>query len=66
MRPIEKDLIYGEARGSEQYNIEKHKTRTGKIGEEISSTNQGNKYNSLITIELILGQLCLKRLIMTG
>ena len=46
LKAIEKDLIYGEARGSEQYNIEKHKTRTGKIGEEISSTNQGNKYNS--------------------
>ena len=46
LKAIEENLIYGEARGSEQYNIEKHKTRTGKIGEEISSTNQGNKYNS--------------------
>ena len=46
MKPIEENLTYGKVRGVEQHNIEKYKTRTGKIGEAISSTNQGNKYNS--------------------
>uniref|UniRef100_UPI000375F2DF RHS repeat-associated core domain-containing protein n=1 Tax=Pantoea sp. A4 TaxID=1225184 RepID=UPI000375F2DF len=40
------NVKYGQARGYEQYYIEKYKTRTGTIGEEISSTNRGNKYNS--------------------
>lgn len=39
-------MKYGQARGYEQYYIEKYKTRTGVIGEEISSTNRRNKYNS--------------------
>ncbi|EBX0303158.1 hypothetical protein DQT12_20870 [Salmonella enterica subsp. enterica serovar Reading] len=46
MQPIDTNLQYGQARGYEQYYIEKYKTRTGTIGEEISSTNRGNKYNS--------------------
>ncbi|TKV13887.1 sugar-binding protein, partial [Citrobacter sp. wls619] len=46
MEPLERNVKYGQARGYEQYYIEKYKTRTGTIGEEISSTNRGNKYNS--------------------
>lgn len=46
MRPLEMDVTYGQARGYEQYYIEEYKTRTGIIGEDISSTNRGNKYNS--------------------
>ncbi|MED0364458.1 RHS repeat-associated core domain-containing protein, partial [Escherichia marmotae] len=46
MLPLDENVKYGQARGYEQYYIEKYKTRTGTIGEEISSTNRGNKYNS--------------------
>ncbi|PIT13065.1 RHS repeat-associated core domain-containing protein [Snodgrassella alvi] len=46
MEVLEKNVTYGQARGYEQYYIEIHETRTGTIGEEISSTNRGNKYNS--------------------
>ncbi len=46
MEPLDRNVTYGQARGYEQYYIEKYKTRTGKIGEAISSTNRGNKYNS--------------------
>ncbi len=46
MIPLDENVKYGQARGYEQYYIEKYKTRTGVIGEEISSTNRGNKYNS--------------------
>ncbi|WP_218964660.1 RHS repeat-associated core domain-containing protein [Snodgrassella alvi] len=46
MDVIEKNVTYGRARGYEQYYIEEYKTRTGTIGEKISSTNRGNKYNS--------------------
>ncbi|ECF2154753.1 TPA: hypothetical protein G8L55_002487 [Salmonella enterica] len=42
---LDENVKYGQARGYEQYYIEKYKTRTGTIGEEISSTNRGNKYN---------------------
>ena len=45
MVSIEENLTYGKVRGVEQHNIEKYKTRTGKIGEAVSSINQGNKYN---------------------
>jgi hypothetical protein len=43
---LDENVKYGQARSYEQYYIEKYKTRTGTIGEEISSTNRGNKYNS--------------------
>ena len=43
---LEYDVTYGEARGYEQYYIEKHGTLTGKRGEPISSANRGNKINS--------------------
>lgn len=46
MRPLDSNVTYGQARGYEQYYIEKYGTRTGTIGEDISSTNRGNKYNS--------------------
>jgi len=37
---------YGESRGYEQYYIESYETKTGTIGEPISSENRGNKVNS--------------------
>lgn len=40
------DITYGEARGYEQCYIDYFDTRHGIIGEEISSTNRQNKYNS--------------------
>lgn len=43
---LDENVKYGQARGYEQAYIEYYKTRTGIIGEEISSTNQGNKINS--------------------
>jgi RHS repeat-associated protein len=46
MRPIKEDLTYAEARGNEQALIEQHQTLTGKIGEDISESNRGNKVNS--------------------
>ena len=46
MDVLEYDVTYGEARGYEQYYIEKHGTLTGKRGEPISPTNRGNKINS--------------------
>ncbi|KEA50953.1 sugar-binding protein, partial [Mangrovibacter sp. MFB070] len=46
MRPIETNVNYGQARGYEQFYIEEYKTKTGIIGDEISSKNRGNKYNS--------------------
>lgn len=46
--PLDENIKYGQARGYEQFHMEKYKTKTGTgtIGEEISSTNRGNKYNS--------------------
>lgn len=38
--------MYGQARGFEQAYMEYYGTRTGTIGDAISPTNQGNKYNS--------------------
>ena len=49
MKTLEENVTYGQARGYEQYYIEEYKTRTGTIGEDISSTNKGNKYNSFVT-----------------
>jgi RHS repeat-associated protein len=46
MQILESDLTYAQARGHEQALIEHHGTKTGIIGEEISSTNKGNKINS--------------------
>ncbi|CAM3641204.1 MULTISPECIES: hypothetical protein [Yersinia] len=46
MTPIDENIKYGQARGYEQYYMEKYETRTGTIGEAVSSTNRGNKYNS--------------------
>ncbi|MEE3664880.1 hypothetical protein V2I52_23725 [Brenneria sp. g21c3] len=45
MKPLDSNVTYGQARGYEQYYIEKYKTRTGTIGEDISPTNRVNKYN---------------------
>ncbi|WP_231114273.1 RHS repeat-associated core domain-containing protein, partial [Pseudomonas putida] len=44
--PIKSDITYGQARGQEQYYIEKYQTRTEIIGQPTSSANRGNKYNS--------------------
>ncbi|MGS6175365.1 RHS repeat-associated core domain-containing protein, partial [Enterobacter sichuanensis] len=44
--PLDENVTYAQARGYEQYYIEEYKTRTGTIGEDISATNRGNKYNS--------------------
>ncbi|HCR3470212.1 TPA: hypothetical protein ON597_003047 [Proteus mirabilis] len=46
MEILDRNINYGQARGYEQYYIEKYGTQTGIIGEDISSTNRGNKYNS--------------------
>ncbi len=46
LRVLRDDLTYAEARGREQALIEKHKTKTGTIGEDIGPNNQGNKINS--------------------
>ncbi|WEL63311.1 RHS domain-containing protein [Pseudomonas sp. CBSPGW29] len=46
IEPIDRNLTYGQARGHEQYYIEKYKTKTGIIGEPTSATNRGNKHNS--------------------
>ena len=43
---LDNDLTIEQARGKEQFLIEKHKTKTGIIGEDISATNRGNKINS--------------------
>lgn len=43
---LDDNVKYGQARGYGQHYIEKYKTRIGTIGEETSSTNRGNKYNS--------------------
>ncbi len=40
------NMTIEKVRGYEQYHIEKHKTKTGIIGEETSSENRGNKINS--------------------
>ena len=37
---------HGEVRGYEQAYIEHYETKTGVIGEEVSSTNKGSKVNS--------------------
>ncbi len=46
LRVLKDDLNYSQARGYEQAYIEKYNTKTGTIGEPISSTNKGNKINS--------------------
>lgn len=46
LRVLHDDLNYAEARGREQALIEKHKTKTGTIGQDIGPNNQGNKINS--------------------
>jgi len=46
MKILDENVTYDEARGYEQYDIERYGTKTGTIGEEISSTNRGNKINS--------------------
>jgi len=46
LRALDRNVTYGQARGYEQAYIEHYKTKTGKIGEEISSQNRGNKINS--------------------
>ncbi|WP_139829414.1 GIY-YIG nuclease family protein [Lonsdalea iberica] len=46
MQALDRNVTYGEARGYEQYYIEKYETKTGIIGQDISPTNRGNKINS--------------------
>ena len=46
LKSIKENITYGQARGYEQALIDHHQTRTGKIGEKISQSNRGNKYNS--------------------
>jgi RHS repeat-associated protein len=46
MRPLARNVTYGQARGYEQAYIEHYSTKTGTIGEPISVTNRGNKINS--------------------
>ncbi len=46
LRVLKDDLNYSQARGYEQAYIEKCNTKTGTIGEPISSANKGNKINS--------------------
>ncbi|MCS3769585.1 RHS repeat-associated protein [Aeromonas hydrophila] len=43
---LKDNVTFAEARGHEQAYIEHYGTKTGNIGEEISSANRGNKYNS--------------------
>ena len=45
-RVLHPDLTIERARGSEQFYLEKYQTKTGIIGQEVSSTNKGNKINS--------------------
>jgi predicted GIY-YIG superfamily endonuclease len=45
-RVLESNLTVEQARGFEQAYIEHYGTKTGRIGEEISATNKGNKINS--------------------
>ncbi len=46
LQPIENKVVYGNARGYEQYYIKKFHTLTGIIGQKISPKNRGNKINS--------------------
>jgi len=46
MRPLNRNVTYGQARGYEQAYIEHYGTKTGTIGEPISAANRGNKINS--------------------
>ncbi len=50
MRPIARDVTYGEARGIEQANIEHHGTKTGTIGSDLKNATtydqRGNKVAS--------------------
>ena len=46
MMRIEVNVNYGQARGYEQAYIEHYETKTGIIGDAISSENRGNKVNS--------------------
>ena len=43
---LHSDLTIEQARGHEQFYIEKHGTKTGVIGEPIGPNNKGNKINS--------------------
>lgn len=43
---LHNDLTIEQARGYEQYYIEKHKTKTGIRGEKVGPNNKGNKINS--------------------
>ena len=46
LHDIERKVVYGNARGYEQYYIDKYNTLTGIRKKKISSTNRGNKNNS--------------------
>ena len=43
---IHENVTHGQARGYEQALIEHHGTKTGKIGQDISQNNRGNKISS--------------------
>ncbi|WP_235668296.1 RHS repeat domain-containing protein, partial [Pseudomonas coronafaciens] len=46
LKPLDRNVNYGQARGYEQSYIEHYETKTGVVGESISADNRGNKYNS--------------------
>ncbi|MEE5123192.1 RHS repeat-associated core domain-containing protein, partial [Pseudomonas alliivorans] len=46
LRPLDRNINYGQAKGYEQAYIEHYESKTAIVGEGISSTNRGNKYNS--------------------
>ncbi|EFL4497449.1 GIY-YIG nuclease family protein [Escherichia fergusonii] len=46
MKVLDSNITYGQARGYEQYYIDKYRTKTGVIDEKISETKRGNKINS--------------------
>ncbi len=44
--PIFENVVYGNARGYEQYFIDKYETKTGIRGQKVDEKNRGNKNNS--------------------
>jgi hypothetical protein len=48
MRPLDRDVTYGQARGYEQAYIEHYETKTGTRGESLSdvNTDKGNRIAS--------------------
>ncbi len=46
LKPLDRNINYGQARGYEQAYIEHYESKKGIIGQDISSANRGDKYNS--------------------